>query len=170
MLILRIYHRHLSVPILLRLDFGRPNWPLYRTVQIADTRQMYKPGMSYYQRNRCSLLCLFRFPLLLFKLIFLIQNLLSLFQKRGALCFVCDFFTLLTSLIGRPRVKSCFSSVKHKKGSEVSPRSGFFHHFKPNEVVVRRWSEKEGNVLPADALTNENLQLQENLKSLGTGY
>ena len=84
--------------------------------------------------------------------------------------FVCDFFTpLIARSVALQRGYDCvFSSVKNKQGgsSELAPRSGFFHHFQPKEVLVRRWDEKNGDVVAVDALTEENLNREENLKNL----
>ena len=75
----------------------------------------------------------------------------------------CSFFTLTwTALLEN----NCFFSVKNTKTPEQSPRSGFFYNFKKKEVLIRRWDEEKGCPVPVDSLTEENLQLPENLKNL----
>lgn len=65
-----------------------------------------------------------------------------------------------------PGVHFIYYCVKNTKTPEQSPRSGFFHNFQKKEVLIRRWDEQQGYPMPVDKLTDDNLQLPENLRNI----
>lgn len=50
------------------------------------------------------------------------------------------------------------------------PRADFFHTFSPKEILVRRWNGQSAAFEKVDQLTEENLQMEENLKNLDTNF
>ncbi|KAJ2758473.1 hypothetical protein IWQ56_005993, partial [Coemansia nantahalensis] len=61
-----------------------------------------------------------------------------------------------------------YSAVNNDK--QPGMRSGFFHDFRPQEVVVRRWSGADEEMLPAAAVgAEEAARVRRNIRDLDSG-
>ncbi|KAJ1732470.1 hypothetical protein LPJ61_002026 [Coemansia biformis] len=61
-----------------------------------------------------------------------------------------------------------YSAVNNEK--QPGMRSGFFHDFKPREVVVRRWSSIDEDLMAADAVGAEDVErVRQNIRDLDRG-
>lgn len=64
-----------------------------------------------------------------------------------------------------PGVHYIFYSAANDSG-DVAPRTGFFHNFRPSEMLVKKWDEKLEGMSEEPVSEEEIVRLKDNIKSL----